>query len=153
MQFCSLRASYCIVTNYHSHNWCITIPLRWPSGEFTSIIFSLPRLCQLSAILAFQTCGNKYISQVSFINLRLTKGGGYLRIFFCRIKNAKETDLRHLSYFLRSFWRKKFWGTPKVGDRVSRQSSGEWLIATPVYFKWPFCKRFAYDWAETYRIC
>ena len=42
----------------------ITIPLHWPSCEWTLTPPNFPSLCSLSAIILFQTCSNKCILYV-----------------------------------------------------------------------------------------
>ena len=42
----------------------ITIPLHWPSCEWTLTLPNFPSLCSVSAIISFQTCSNKCILYV-----------------------------------------------------------------------------------------
>ena len=62
------------ITTDRSYNWrihgeeCvkIAIPFNWPPCEWTLTLPNSPRLCWLSAIILFQTCGNKCILYVSY---------------------------------------------------------------------------------------
>ena len=67
----------------HSYNWhtlgkeCIyiTIPLHWLPYEWTLTVLSFPRLCWLSAIISFQTCGiiNKFYMYLNFIKYNVSR--------------------------------------------------------------------------------
>ena len=63
----SIYRKHVVYTIDHSHNWCIhseeciniTIPLHWPPCEWTLTLPYFLRLCWFSAIILFQSCGNK----------------------------------------------------------------------------------------------